>query len=498
MNSLEAIQMSNMSRHTVMLMDMQMILSGSYNQMYRSTYAFDSSGAALNSFIGKVINNGDLMVTANSLAGNTTDLISPRIDASRPVQIPNGWGEQRVRFVLTVKVSDQLGSETIYYFQGYSHHNGVSEATGYIDENMPLVLNSYIAVKRMPVNSPIGIILQDVVSQSGQILSSPGWTGIASPTEYMIRPQDMFNGLKAMYLTADNGSGMNSISTVANTMLRPTPQVNTRFNNIPTGYMSRMLKSYAASTIQSGFGTSDEGVLSTACGKVSENNLDDNPFLMQLAMAKGSNLTNVFTMRDLIRLDATFGTRVNIINHKGARFQQHIAGQTANLNGSDANTKTAVVLANAVPALMMELFINKIMFTSTNHSINSQITTTIVDAKTVTTADMTRFFTIFIERLREEILFDVTHGNQESFMLEMMCDVYGETRIKLQVGASGLYEYAVPTFADAAVSPVVAADKMYFNNMAQSFESVLNHTVDAFNSAHYQPSNTGVSVNNLI
>lgn len=73
----------------------------------------------------------------------------------------------------------------------------------------------------------------------------------------------------------------------------------------------------------------------------------------------------------------------------------------------------------------------------------------------VTVEQLDRFKT----KLLKEVVPQVTYGNMLELHFSIKCDVFGETRISLKVGNDDLKTFVVPTFADAAFSPMTAPQK---------------------------------------
>jgi len=124
---------------------------------------------------------------------------------------------------------------------------------------------------------------------------------------------------------------------------------------------------------------------------------------------------------------------------------------------------------------MMDLMINKIFFRSTNHDIGGIMNTVIIDAKSITNADLTQNFELFKRRLEKEILFDITYGNQDLYMLEMNIDLFGETTISLSVGNSPMTVFSTPSFCDSLMTPVITTNKDNFNALIHDFDVITNN-----------------------
>ena len=152
----------------------------------------------------------------------------------------------------------------------------------------------------------------------------------------------------------------------------------------------------------------------------------------------------------------------------------HTAGETEHWGGAGRETVAATLLSNAIPALMLEYMINKIYFRSTNHDINGQMQTILIDAKSITNMDLTKSFNLFKYRLENEILFDLTFGNQIAYMLEVSCDVFGESRITIALDSGPMITYATPSFCDSLIAPVYTTNKDILYTVSHDMEQIFS------------------------
>jgi hypothetical protein len=167
-------------------------------------------------------------------------------------------------------------------------------------------------------------------------------------------------------------------------------------------------------------------------------------------------------------------TDVNIIT--GSAVQQiHHAGQSAYWNASDRLTQAAAMLAQAVPAIMIELMISRITVFSHNHDVTGRMDTRVANPKSLTGADIAPNVDMFIRRLNEEVLFYMTFGNMDRYTLTMTADMFGETSIVISINSEPETPYVVPSFCDNLMSPVVTASMENYNQVVSGFESLVRN-----------------------
>ena len=473
---------------------MRLIKTGTYNPMYSASYNMDTSGVALSTIPERAMVTGVGGVKGEMLAGVTCDVLRPSVNPNSEIIIPNGWLEQRVRFILEVHCSFSMGNDQIYYFQGYTSYPGVSDA-GHIAPDMEFILNSYIAVTRTAVPTAMGMQVRDTIAGTGQFLSDNNWQGTLSPSKYLLRPVDIFNGFKQQY-----ASGLGEVNSVytPETMLRRETTITNRNNNVATSYLAKILSGYQHGMDAADYGMGNAGIVTNAVQQVYEELPAENPFIKEISNNQGRGLTNRFFLKDLIAIDPTTLQRTDVLTHINTNAMPHTAGQTSYWNGTDRSTLVAITLANAVPALMLDLFITQIAFTSHNHDYTGAMNSAIVNANALTNVDMSSFFRRFIHRLEKEVLNDLTYGNQERYTLSMTVDINNETRIKLALNGGPEYEYTCPTFCDSLITPVVSPDKQHFDNIVSGMDHLVNFTMDTVRRSELANSTYSPSVSNAV
>jgi len=222
-----------------------------------------------------------------------------------------------------------------------------------------------------------------------------------------------------------------------------------------------------------------------------ESSVFENVFIRALSNVKGYSGSVSFTFPELMKIDPNVSAVTNYISLGTTQSKQlHVAGQTAYWNSSDRETLVASVLSNAIPALMMELMISKIYFRSTNSDIGGNMNTIIIDAKSLTNADLTANYELFKRRLEKEILFDITYGNQSMFMIDMSADLFGETSISVSMDGAPMTPYTTPSFCDSLMVPVLSPNKDSYFNVVNDLEILMNNIKDS--------RNTSMAVNNFV
>jgi hypothetical protein len=116
-----------------------------------------------------------------------------------------------------------------------------------------------------------------------------------------------------------------------------------------------------------------------------------------------------------------------------------------------------------------------ISFSANNLSaVGNDFNITIHGFKTfLTDVDVTPQLQQFIYRLKNEILQSVTFNGQKPLKLDATVDVLGDTFIGIQMH-SHQFEYQVPSFCDALLTPVVTSNIIQLDTVASTVHGLVS------------------------
>jgi hypothetical protein len=448
--------------------------TGTYNPQFLRPYETYVDQNSINTIADRVNRANSDTCTPYLFSGIASNILTPSATAQQQVPIPQGWNERRIRFILEVEVTGNLGITHIDYYQGYTNYLGISNA-GNIDPNMDFIINSVTRVKRASIRTPYGMEIRDTISDSANILNGEIYSTI-SPSVYSMRPQDVFSGIQSNYLK----QGYDGNNQVYDTRIQfgNSNIASNRNNNISSNFISSVIEGFKHSQNLAMFGQDDTQIIDRARQTVmaEDSDIDTNIFLRKLASVKGYGSPTNFNMKDLLAIDPGAASNTHFVAlGQTAKMNLHQAGQTSFWNGSDRETQIATILSNAVPAIMMECLFSKVGFKSTNSDMSGKANTVFYDGKSLTNADLTTSYQVFKKRLETEILFDITYGNQDTYMLDMYVDMFGETKIALSIGGNPMTCFTTPSFCDSLVTPVFTLNTDSFYKLSHDFESIINN-----------------------
>ena len=454
--------------------------TGTYSPMYSRPYQTHVDGQTLENLVRRVDDAKGAQVSGALFAGVASNMVSPSSAPQGEIPIHMGWSERRIRFFMEVHVTASMGSSFIYYFQGYTSHLGVSH-NGNVDPQMQFIINSYIRVNRSEQYGPYGTVTRDIVTESAHIINGAIVNQVPNGDVYGMRPQDIFTGIQSNYLENAYTSYGNGDNSFQDTRVKFTGEAirSNRINNLPANYVAKIVDGYQTGRQLADFGQSNSDIMSRSQGLVHEASAYENVFIRAISDMQGVHCSTVFNMNNLINLDPNVEAVTNFISLGTTQTAQlHQAGQTEFWHGSNRETLASTVLSNAVPAIMMELMLSQIHFRSTNHDQGGINTTLIVNAKSLTNADMSPNLEAFKRRFEKEVMFDITYGNMELYQVEMIADLFGETRITLSIGNGPLITYTTPSFCDSLLTPIMTMNKDNFYGVVNDFEVLMNQLND--------------------
>lgn len=474
--------------------------TGTYNPMFRRSYHTEMDASTLGAIQEKV--NASTHITPQMLGGLADRFVLPsampefdQYNRPRQIQIAGGWGECRLRFQLEVETVFATGGSITEIVQGYTNYHGAS-ATGQIDPNMEFQINSVLKIRQQNVNTPFGMKSQFNVIDSAHVLVDNAIPSLyATDVTERMRPEDVFSAMSRQTY-ANIGSFVDE-RTVHNGI----PVLSNRKNGIPTNYLADIMEGFQNALIDPTDSTGNPSEhLSKARAFAASPSIQMDAFIKAISNAKHVPVTSSFTFADLASLDPnvtnctkyikvgvptiTVASNFGGLSNAQPWDQMHQAGTSQTWENPDSATHMAVVLANSVPALLMELALTGIHFQSTNRNLGSvlqqggQMLTTVGNWESFSNFDMTNHLRTFVTRFEREIMYGLTFMNQMDYMIEMRADLLGETWIKVSVNGGPVVWYNQPSFADALAVPVLSNNRQQVTDVVNDMSTFLNAVIE--------------------
>lgn len=461
-----------------------MFETGTYNVQYRRPYETVLTGDTLNTIQENI--NVAKNFSTSAFSGVASQFLQPSSNVEGTVNIANGWQERRMRFLMEIENTYSIGSKTTEMVQGYTTHVGVTNRS--IDPQMIFFINSVTLMRTHSFNTPFGMQSATSIFDSSHVLANNNFqNGFIAHNEQRLRPADVLVAMGRTHLPSPESF------TDLRTVQTQTATKSKRVNNNANHYLSSLLDSYNRAHLTHDDTTRTElDVLEKARSEYAKESLmSADPFICAISQVRNTGFTNTFTFGDLRRIcpNVEDVTIVRFLD-SNTRAATHVAGQTAEWGGSDLVTTTATVVSNAVPALMMELGLTSLGFKTTNHSINSEIVTSIFNAKSFSSGDNSVALQRFIINLETNLLRDISFNNQISFAITMNVDLLGETWIKISLDGSPEFDFVTPSFSDSLLSPIVTTNNDRVLSIASDFENLTNSLIYSGNDNLFTPTSS--------
>lgn len=429
-------------------------------------------------------------------------VIQPSANIEGFVGIDQGWTSRRFRFIMrVVEVHPFIPDEkTIRIFFGYSDHSDVSHG-GLMDPETRIYFNSETTIRDKIVNGMNGPVRQAIVTAANQIITpmtimNAGRTGNIINT-HMIRPEDVFNMRETAIVSHMAGQNIEGgIDVTYDTRALSgvgSFQLSRRRDTSPTRYVADTLGSLQHAVqenrmIQQGYINNNAlgpVVFAEAGAKASNNSIGSDLFLAKLRDHAGYMERGYVTLSSLISLFPEVGDFQNVTRYAlddGRSIRRvTFAHESEHWQGADKTSIAASLIAQVVPAIMMDNFIRNISFAVTNSMIPGQYALTIDPKLTRSIVDeinMTQYIQEFERRLFVDALNSITFGGSIPFSISVMSDLAGDSIINISLDNQPMVQYIAPTFTDSLFSPMVSTQLDAANKVSNDMISIASDVLD--------------------
>lgn len=481
------------------------VTTGSYNPMVSRPYTTSATEYNLlklaeNTEQGKTLNE-------TTVAGVCNQILKPAVRHEGLIQIPNGWNEKRLMFMMEV-ITDQMGAQRKHWISGYTDaplfHVINGNQTVYAHD-MQLFVNNVITVQNtaqqlVGIGNHMAPRLQSadrVIRGSTNLQFSPNFGGQLQG-DIPLRPTDVFNRMDMKHIGAMNN---NAFATSTEEMFNGI-KMSRIANDKPSNYLANTLTAF-----NNAMDSSDReqdtlsDVMRTAKTSVRESEVKSDPLFYQLGSFAPLFFTQgMFTYGQLLQMQPDLANIEEHYESYPARkttnnqtlmglgnidYGTHGAGMTQSWEGGQQETMAATIISQSVPALLSECLIMSISLSVTNHGriMGAQEVMTPKGVFYVLTSSAQGFgdfdligsgmYQKFINKFINEVIYDVTMQNGISINLHGEFTVgVSETRMQLQLDGRNPEMYNAPSFTDSLFSPVVGKSLMTLDTLAKDFTAM--------------------------
>lgn len=463
----------------VIIRSMLVQQTGTFHNVYNRSFEMNLDDHSLRNIIERVngvgINN---RIHKNAFRGMAASVLAPNaeVDTRRDlIDIPDGWGAPRCRFIMEVEVNGHLGNHDVYFVQGFSDHLGLSRS-GKIDTKMRWFINGFIKVQYSERQTRRGTQRVGIVKCSAQVIN--GRLIYDRDTEVeMTRTVDLFGNMQSRYLEEGHADNVIDDRTTLNS---PTDSIFAmRRDNLPGEYLGSTLSAYRRNLDILQFGVGREDILARTQQDLNSDlrTMADNSFLRQLATVQGQITTTDFTIDDLALLDPDV-LRPGVIQGgelDGRAMAQlaHNEGDVSDWRGADLESRMALQLSNGLSAIMMANYHRSFHAEISNLNLDHQTVVNPIDSEPIAEGMPVEMFDRMINDI-QDLMFDLTAGERDDFFITVKANLYDQTEIFVSINGSRRQRYFVPSFADALMSPFYSRDRNSLSNLSQDIERLIS------------------------
>jgi hypothetical protein len=148
---------------------------------------------------------------------------------------------------------------------------------------------------------------------------------------------------------------------------------------------------------------------------------------------------------------------------------------SSNWDRSDMTVQVATMFTNAVSSIMLELLLSSITIDCSNmYTIDGSICVNIIgQPMSLSSADLSNHYSIFIARVINEVLYDLSYKNQVPFKIMASVDLFNESRLEVSINGLAPVPYVVPSFSNSLFLPTISNDSTHYNSLVSDFDVAL-------------------------
>lgn len=446
---------------------------------------------------------------ASTCARAVGEIIELRANVGRNdiIEIANGWGEERLAFIITVLTEDYAGASCRQVLTGFTDKADLS-ISGKMDPDMVLYINNTFTIRDSEINTGRGNRRNSRMESSEYIIRGRRATernilGVQNH-DTLIRPQDIFFQKSEVQTTSRFG-GADAYND-SRTNLSGDFKTARRIHNNPANYLSDIIRTgVTAETVdQNERGTrhADDDGMDTEIER-----LDDlNPSERAAAMLRGTELHRNELFRNFLSrteyernaeisfqefldcVDWPDNVQADMIGFGTARRDDPARirrGDTNEWKGANNTTMAAEMISKTLPALVMNNFISSAIIEMTNETLDGQIQCKVINARPlIRDMDIDRYEVALERRLETDLGLLLSRNNQMEFNMSVNIRVTTDMLIKISVAGSPMEPFVSPVYCDGLTSPMKANDNSVLEGIVNDMDDLITAAIDSTSRGH--------------
>lgn len=465
------------------------VQSNTYNDQMSRPFSTNFDGHLVAQF--KEATHHGSTYNPTALAGVAGAFLRPQAEATAMVAIPNGWDQRRFRFSMEFETATAFQGSLRQVVTGYTDHPGATADGQAMDQNMRLYFNNSIHLQAAHAMTPHGAVETLRVADASHVLfPGQGTQFNGQPTGLQtMRPEDVIGSISTQVLSDANVVDCRSSLDTAGIK-------KSRRNNL-------LAPEYVAKTMTAidqahklADSTADHATIYESARATVRETLTTHDFFLSALNQFSSTFRyhGYVTYGELCRLfPETEHVRTIVLPGPTQRMTAMPSrGMTESWTMPTQETVVATILANAIPAVMMDCMLTKVTFVATNQTLNGQPDLQIREAASFTSGiDMSPYLERFRVRILQEVLADITRNNMFSVNLAITCNVLADTMVQVSLDGGHPVDYVTPSFCDGLFAPIITSTPHALSTVAHDMDMLFNNVGQNHAVTQYSPMMAG-------
>lgn len=453
-----------------------------YDDQYIRPFYGDASPRLLESL--DKATEGGTDFSPSRLAGIAGHILRPAADASLRAAITNGWGEQRLMFIMVCMVRETRNSQVLHEITGYTNYMGIHKGLRgiEIDSRMTLHFTSVTRIGRHYSDTPRGAGWLTSINKSNQIIgkqTNPDFTlAKGGQGTLTARPEDLFTRNSTNQIFADRVKAAGGLD-MRSGFGQQGMKFSNMFNNGSSRFMSRSLSALFSSerhdTMDDPYGMERDvaKVWKDARGQVREDAISADPVMEELSRDTNILHDNFVTYDELMQMDPNFAWDDVPVYFAEKGMRKSVRGDYRPWNGNENVDIAAKMLVDALPMYLISHQIGTFEFSASNINTLGDIVVVATNAHPMLDGpDLREVIPTLARRLEVEILRDILPWPDCALELEISTAIAGETYIKIALDRGNFEEFVFPVFCGSLVSPVVIENVESMDNLTTTLSQI--------------------------
>ncbi|WP_107333785.1 hypothetical protein [Klebsiella pneumoniae] len=441
---------------------------------------------------GKNINS----ITLSSMVNDAISMTSKR---GSLIEIPGGWGEKRLSFIITFLISDYNGTTQRQVLTGFTDYNGVSTISGDLDDNMEMFINNSVIIRDTILDTGRGRVLRPRIESSEYIIRGrgrgEGHVGLRRDKgERLIRPHDIFNDVGIRDYQRYHSGGDQIIDTRAD--LVGDIKMGSRRENNASDYISTVLKAgVLAETMEqpswnpdSSFAGEEMSKSELAAGAVNVSKTEDNPLFTQFLQECDFYQEGTIRLCDMARMvdwpETYHGEPVTrFINPKQVEergYQSYERGRGASLGGAGAEAVAVRIISQAVPSILMTNHISDAMVVFSNDNPLGEMHVEVYGERPlIPGANVSANISAVRQLIEFQVANPISHNGNIIVTCSIDCSAITDIKINLSLDGQPEELYVIPMYCDGLISPQKTDDFDLASKITNDFQTTIQELADS-------------------